>query len=521
MGELLSFMVTPGNVDDREPLKNKTLVEQLFGKLVGDKGYISKDIFSKLFVDGIQLITKLRNNMKGQIMTLGDKILLRKRAIIETINDELKNIAQIEHSRHRSVTGFTVNLMAGLAAYSYSGNQLTSSTYDSNGNMTYDVTSGLTMEWNHLDLIKKVSNNSGVLINYTYLSDGTKVRSVDASGEGLEYRGSSTFRRSSDGTLTPESIAFPGGRFIAMQGADGSIQMVPNYHIADHLGSVRTIVDGSTGQVIETNDYYAFGGRWDRSGSLIDQSNRYRFNGKEEQVTGDIGLTDYGARFYDSSGIRWTTPDPLAEKYYGISPYVFCNNSPVNFVDPDGRKLYFAKGVSDKFKRQFAATVKFMNSKGTAGDLAKLHSSETIYYIGEINKGQKHWNHFNPNNQTILWDPNTLFVSNDGIYVSPATTLAHEAAHAARYDEVLNSADPNAKTEYEKSSQSKSNDAYGSDEEERVITTVEQYAARKHGEIRNDQVTRTNHYEGHLISLPNEISPSDLSKMIFEHNNLL
>lgn len=89
-----------------------------FGKLVGDKGYISKDIFSKLFVDGIQLITKLRNNMKGQIMTLGDKILLRKRAI-DTINDELKNIVQIEHSRHRSVTGFTVNLMAGLAAYSF------------------------------------------------------------------------------------------------------------------------------------------------------------------------------------------------------------------------------------------------------------------------------------------------------------------------------------------------------------------------------------------------------------------
>ena len=135
--------------------------------------------------------------------------------------------------------------------YSYSGNQLTSSIYDLNGNITYDVTSGLTMEWNHLDLIKKVSNNSGVLINYTYLSDGTKVRSVDVSGEGLEYRGSLTFRRSSDGTLTAEGIAFPGGRFVAMQGSDGCIQMVPNYHIADHLGSVRTIVDGSTGQVIE------------------------------------------------------------------------------------------------------------------------------------------------------------------------------------------------------------------------------------------------------------------------------
>ena len=71
------------------------------------------------FVDGIQLITKLKSNMKSQLMTVSDKILLRKRALIETINGELKNIAQIEHSRHRSVVGFTVNLMAGLAAYSF------------------------------------------------------------------------------------------------------------------------------------------------------------------------------------------------------------------------------------------------------------------------------------------------------------------------------------------------------------------------------------------------------------------
>ena len=81
--------------------------------------YISKDLFSKLFIDGIQLITKLKSRMKGQIMSISDKVLLRKRALIETINDELKNIAQIEHTRHRSVVGFTVNLMAGLAVCSF------------------------------------------------------------------------------------------------------------------------------------------------------------------------------------------------------------------------------------------------------------------------------------------------------------------------------------------------------------------------------------------------------------------
>lgn len=110
-------MINPGDVDDREPLKIKSFVESIYGKLVGDKGYIGKDLFSKLFVDGIQLITKLKNNMRGGVRPICDRILIRKRAIIETINDELKNIAQIEHSRHCSVTNFIVNLVGGIAAY--------------------------------------------------------------------------------------------------------------------------------------------------------------------------------------------------------------------------------------------------------------------------------------------------------------------------------------------------------------------------------------------------------------------
>ena len=116
-GELLNFMITPGDVDDRKPLEYKAFVDFIYGKLVGDKGYIGKNIFQRLFVDGIQLITKLKSNMKGAVMSVADKLLLRKRAIIETVNDELKNIAQIEHSRHRSCDNFIVNLLGGLAAY--------------------------------------------------------------------------------------------------------------------------------------------------------------------------------------------------------------------------------------------------------------------------------------------------------------------------------------------------------------------------------------------------------------------
>ncbi len=110
-------MITPGDVDDRKPLDYKPFVEFLYGKLVGDKGYIGKELFQRLFVDGIQLITKLKSNMKGAIMSMSDRLLTRKRAIIETINDELKNIAQVEHSRHRCFENFVVNMLGALAAY--------------------------------------------------------------------------------------------------------------------------------------------------------------------------------------------------------------------------------------------------------------------------------------------------------------------------------------------------------------------------------------------------------------------
>ena len=118
-GEVLNFMITPGDVDDRKPLEYKAFVEFLYGKLVGDKGYIGKELFQRLFVDGIQLITKLKSNMKGALMSMSDRLLTRKRAIIETINDELKNIAQVEHSRHRSFDNFMVNLLGALAAYCF------------------------------------------------------------------------------------------------------------------------------------------------------------------------------------------------------------------------------------------------------------------------------------------------------------------------------------------------------------------------------------------------------------------
>lgn len=116
-GELLAFQFSPGNTDDRVPVQN--MAKNLFGKLFGDKGYISKKLFTELYENGLQLITKIKSNMKNKLMDLSDKLLLRKRGIIETVNDQLKNISQIEHSRHRSPFNFFINLYGALIAYTH------------------------------------------------------------------------------------------------------------------------------------------------------------------------------------------------------------------------------------------------------------------------------------------------------------------------------------------------------------------------------------------------------------------
>lgn len=116
-GELLAAYLTTANRHELKALPK--LVKRLFGKLFGDMAYLSQPLFEQLMEQGIQLITKIKSNMKNKLMLMTDKLLLRKRSIIETINDQLKNISQIEHSRHRSPVNFLVNLVSGLIAYTH------------------------------------------------------------------------------------------------------------------------------------------------------------------------------------------------------------------------------------------------------------------------------------------------------------------------------------------------------------------------------------------------------------------
>ncbi len=114
-GEILAFQLTPGNVSDVSMVER--LSKNIFGKLFGDKGYISLDLVKSLLKNGLEFFTNIRSNMKQKLISLTDKILLRKRSLIETVNDQLKNISQIEHTRHRSVSNFLVNMLGGIAAY--------------------------------------------------------------------------------------------------------------------------------------------------------------------------------------------------------------------------------------------------------------------------------------------------------------------------------------------------------------------------------------------------------------------
>ena len=181
--------------------------------------------------------------------------------------------------------------------------------------------------YNSLNLLEKAVRNDTIVANYSYLADGTKLSAVNADDCGFVYRGSFTYRADAGGDRVFESTPFGGGRIVGTVDDETEVR----YFLTDHLGSVR-IVATDQNNVLERNDYYPFGKRWDTA-SLPVSDNRDHFNGKEDQVFIGDCLADYGARMYDRERGRWLTQDPL-QQYH--SPYVFCGNNPIRLVDLDG-----------------------------------------------------------------------------------------------------------------------------------------------------------------------------------------
>ena len=200
-----------------------------------------------------------------------------------------------------------------------------------------------------------------------------------------------------------------------------------------------------------------------------------------------LDLYDYGARQYDPTTARFTSIDPLCEKYYHISPYAYCAGNPVNYVDPDGKRIEIAQGVSVEFKEQLNLALKYMDLKGTIDIIRQIDKLPQVIYINAlpeelIQKGRGSF--FNSSLNTIFWDPFGGIITDNGFFLSPATVLNHEADHALR-----ELTDPIQK----KKDLMRIDVQYGNAEERRVIEGSEQRTAYKHGEIEEGEITRNNH----------------------------
>ena len=232
--------------------------------------------------------------------------------------------------------------------------------------------------------------------------------------------------------------------------------------------------------VVQYTQYYPSGLPWESNSGDNPDLQHKKYNGKEFIEMNGYDTYDYGARGYYPAIGRFTTMDPLCEKYYSISPYAYCLNNPVRFTDPDGRVVKYAPGTSTEFKKYFVQAAKYLNAHGAGGILKGLIDSKEVVYLKQGNKNT----HFDPKTSTITWDPKMGVITNNGIILSPTTALNHEGDHALQGIILPGTKIIDKNTE---------DPQYNNKEEKRVIIGSEQDTAKKLGEIEEGEVTRTDH----------------------------
>ncbi len=254
--------------------------------------------------------------------------------------DRMGNILSL---KRYGLEGLSENL-----GFTYHGNQLASVrdtvssstfgyTYNAAGNMVSDGSTGLEYRYNAIGRMSEAgvfhfSNLNELAVKYIYLADGTKIEARKGDGSATLYRGTFILHSDADGNESLESILLPES-LVASVG--DSLKMFT--FVRGHLGSVRAVVDLDGQAVCEESDYYTYGGNIPGCSATQLFDSRWGYSGKEDQSTiAGLPYLDYGARLYDTRTCRWLSPDPLAEKYYSLSPYAYCAGDPVNFVDPDG-----------------------------------------------------------------------------------------------------------------------------------------------------------------------------------------
>ncbi len=194
-----------------------------------------------------------------------------------------------------------------------------------------------------------------------------------------------------DENLTFKYILTPEGRATYSSGA-----YTYEYFMKDHLGNTRISfnVPGSTAVIVQQSDYYPYG-MAHRPRAVTTSDNRYLFNGKELQnnLLGGVNLDwyDYGARFYDPQIGRWTTVDPVANKYYSLSPYIYVANNPLIFIDPNGKKIVYAANLTDEQRQIYEARLSNLrtSNKYFSTIYNRLDASEQTYtlHLGNAKSG--------------------------------------------------------------------------------------------------------------------------------------
>ena len=242
-------------------------------------------------------------------------------------------------------------------------------TYDSNGNLTKDLNKGISnISYNCLNLPSAVTFSDGSTIAYTYGADGTKLKTVHKTGSTTtttDYCGNVVYENGVQKLLLTDE------GYVTL--SDGKY----HYYLKDHQGNNRVVINQS-GTVEETNHYYPFGGVFASTGN----TQPYKYNGKELDTKKGLNWYDYGARHYDAALGRFTTNDPLAEKYYSMSPYTYCADNPVKFIDPNG--MEYAPG--DLFKTKRAAAKDWGMYYNGASIIRKREMGSSIYEVKQKGK---------------------------------------------------------------------------------------------------------------------------------------
>lgn len=295
--------------------------------------------------------------------------------------------------------------------------------YDQNGNMTYEPSKGISLDYNLLNLPVEADFGSNRKINYFYTFDGEKVRqAVEDNGtvSKTDYCGPFVYETAS-GTRSLKYIVTPEGRAVKNGGSWDY-----EYNLKDHLGNTRVVIKNSSGvaQVVQERHYYPFGMEMSTLSSGA-STNKYLYNSKELENAFDLGWYDYGARFYDPELGRWHTIDPHADKYYSLSPYNYVANNPIIAVDPDGRKIKIVGKNRDQTLLDIGRL--YATSRGQA-IIRTLAQSEKTYKIGggTFRPRLSSWYSRLTNRLNYYQKDNYL----DGVKNQSYITLAHELYHA-------------------------------------------------------------------------------------------